>query len=266
MSGRTIEDLRAAHGTSLGTTDPMRFSACLERLIVRDLPWVLSAAVELLRLRLDEDWAPPPSLGALPSMAKFGLDSVEACYAASVGFRRRTTARTMGAAFAANGGGTLPPFLAWLGGFAPEDVRQLSGTLEDPEAFVHRLAVVTCDRAALRLLARGEGVIRAPLRGLGYNRRGEHLARVDIGASIVLQRERENPHDPHAILVRDADGADLGYVSREVARGLAPLLESGQAAQAVLVARSGQPRVDAATVEITVEAAQPSQGAVGGGA
>ncbi len=257
MGGGTIEHLRTAHGTPLGKLEPMSFSACHERVVVRDLPWVLSAAVELLRLRLGEDWEPWPALSALPSMAKFGLDSVEACYAASVGFRRRTTARTVGVAFAEAGGGSLPQFLAWLGAFAPEDVRRLSGTLEDPEAFVHRLAVVTGDGAALRLLARGEGVIRAPLRGLNYNRRWERVARVDVGAEIVLRRESGNLHDPHAILVRDAGDADLGYVSREVARGLAPLLDGGQAARAVLVARSGQPRVDAATIEITVEAAQP---------
>jgi hypothetical protein len=45
------------------------------------------------------------------------------------------------------------------------------------------------------------------------------------------------PHDPNAILVRDSSGAALGYVAREVARNIAPLLDLGETEEVRVRAR-----------------------------
>lgn len=44
---------------------------------------------------------------------------------------------------------------------------------------------------------------------------------------VTLEREPENQHDTNAILVLDAGGNDLGYVPRDLAKDLAPLLDEG---------------------------------------
>lgn len=44
---------------------------------------------------------------------------------------------------------------------------------------------------------------------------------------MTLEREPDNEHDKNAILVVDAAGNDLGYVPRDLARDLAPLLDQG---------------------------------------
>src|SRR5207248_1175330 len=72
ISGMPLGQLRNAHAAALGEPDPMSFSATLERVVVRDLPWILSAAIEFVRLRRGEDWSPFVELSALPAMAKFG--------------------------------------------------------------------------------------------------------------------------------------------------------------------------------------------------
>lgn len=44
---------------------------------------------------------------------------------------------------------------------------------------------------------------------------------------VTLEREPDNEHDTNAILVLDAAGNDLGYVPRDLAKDLAPLLDKG---------------------------------------
>jgi hypothetical protein len=76
---------------------------------------------------------------------------------------------------------------------------------------------------------------KVPLRGMAYQGRWPHVARLPIGSPLVL--ERTNPHDPKAILVRDSSGAALGYVAREVARNIAPLLDLGETEEVRVRAR-----------------------------
>jgi len=72
---------------------------------------------------------------------------------------------------------------------------------------------------------------------MAYQGRWPHVARLPIGSPLVLERERTNPHDPNAILVRDSSGAALGYVAREVARNIAPLLDLGETEEVRVRAR-----------------------------
>lgn len=50
----------------------------------------------------------------------------------------------------------------------------------------------------------------------------EHLS---IGDDLILVREYDNPADENAIAVMNTARVKLGYVAREVARVLAPLLD-----------------------------------------
>jgi HIRAN domain len=47
-----------------------------------------------------------------------------------------------------------------------------------------------------------------------------------VGNTVILERERENSYDTNAIRVRLDDGADVGYVARDAARGLASRLDT----------------------------------------
>jgi hypothetical protein len=63
------------------------------------------------------------------------------------------------------------------------------------------------------------------------------------GAALRLRRDPDNPHDPQAIAVHAPAGGQLGWVPREVAAELAPLLDAGEAWSAVLLReRRASPR------------------------
>jgi hypothetical protein len=51
------------------------------------------------------------------------------------------------------------------------------------------------------------------------------LEQLSIGDELVLVREYDNPADEKAIGVTTTGGTKVGYVAREVARILAPLLD-----------------------------------------
>jgi hypothetical protein len=71
----------------------------------------------------------------------------------------------------------------------------------------------------------------------------------DIG-SYRLLREPDNPHDPNAIRVELA-GLFLGYIPRDLARKLAPLMDAGMSFLALFVSRNESPFHE--TVGLTVE-------------
>lgn len=241
MRGTAHSGLLDRHGSELGLHDVMALSACIERVVARDLPWMLSALIEFLRLRVPE-WEPPTALSALPAMAKFGVDSATACFAASAGIRTRPVAMALGAAATVAGADTFPMFLAWLSALAIEDIASIV-----PEGYVatviERAAALSTGPETLRLLGTGTGTIASPLRGMNYGDRHFTAAGLTTGDPVVLIRDPTNAYDPNAIEVQTVDGYELGYIAREVARSLAPLMDEGAETDATLrrQPRSGRP-------------------------
>lgn len=67
---------------------------------------------------------------------------------------------------------------------------------------------------------------RIKLKGTRYDGRSERIENVHIDDEVQLVREPENPHDANAINVRNHEGS-LGYVPKEFAAFLAPLMDAG---------------------------------------
>jgi len=58
---------------------------------------------------------------------------------------------------------------------------------------------------------------------------------VSPGRALRLRRDPDNEHDPNAIAVLAADGAQVGWVPREIAASLAAALDAGAAWSAVVL-------------------------------
>jgi len=59
----------------------------------------------------------------------------------------------------------------------------------------------------------------------------------DIG-SFALDRETDNPHDPNAVRVSLFGIYEMGYLPREVAQNIAPLMDTGRTFLAEFVSRN----------------------------
>jgi hypothetical protein len=82
----------------------------------------------------------------------------------------------------------------------------------------------------------------------------------DIG-SYALVREPDNPHDPNAIRVALAGIVFLGYVPKEIAKELAPLMDQGTRFMAFFVSRNEHPFHGTVGLTVRIEEYPCQQGA-----
>jgi hypothetical protein len=262
----SIDELRQRFASQLGITDPMRFVLVLDRLVVHDLAWVLSAVLQLCDHEREQPLHGPVTASA--AMAKYGVNTEYACFAASVGVRSRHDAMALGQMFAAdNIIRDFPNFLAWASGLDPDTIRDVVGA-RTAELFIDRTATLLTPRTALDLAIRESGTLSAPLRGIRPMGTAGLLDQVTVGDEVYLQREHGNAADVNAIAVHLATGEKVAYLAREVARVLAPLadLDGGPQITATLATRpppgddthARLERHDAIKVNITVVPRPPT--------
>lgn len=264
MDAYSVDELRQRYAARLGITDPMRFALVLDRLVVHDLAWVLSAVLQLCDHEREQPLHGPVTASA--AMAKYGVSTEFACFAASVGVRNRRDAMALGQMFAADSiVRDFPSFLEWASALDPGTVRDIVGG-RTAELLLDRTATLLTPRDALDLAIRESGTLSAPLRGIRPMGTAALLVPVAVGEELHLQREHDNAADVNAIAVHLATGERAAYLAREVARILAPLmdLDGGPRITATLATRPPSDDIDARlerhnalTVNISVTPSTP---------
>jgi hypothetical protein len=68
--------------------------------------------------------------------------------------------------------------------------------------------------------------------GVTHGNRQTAISHCVRGEELQLVREAENPYDTNAIRIRRLNGDELGYVPRDNAAKLAPMMDSGQQVRA----------------------------------
>jgi single-stranded-DNA-specific exonuclease len=63
--------------------------------------------------------------------------------------------------------------------------------------------------------------------GVTFDGRQDVVSTVSAGTTLDLIREPENPYDKNAIIVKDKDGHDLGFLNARLAKQLAPYMDKG---------------------------------------
>jgi hypothetical protein len=102
--------------------------------------------------------------------------------------------------------------------------KRAAGRAQDRAARMHA-------RELARPLHRGDFMVMGAVRSA---ERRDGCASLDVGEAVVLEREPDNPHDGNAILVLAQGGSELGYVPRELARQMAPLMDAGADVEATV--------------------------------
>ncbi len=69
--------------------------------------------------------------------------------------------------------------------------------------------------------------------------RQETVASLVPGQELLLRREPDNPADPQAIALFTQDGAPVGYLRRQIAAAIAPVMDRGQAYRCVVTDVTG---------------------------
>lgn len=73
--------------------------------------------------------------------------------------------------------------------------------------------------------------------------RQDELGRCRPGEAIRLEREPDNPRDPMAVALYSRRGVQIGYLGREHANWLAPLVDAGRSVSVIVdhIAPKGRP-------------------------
>lgn len=68
-------------------------------------------------------------------------------------------------------------------------------------------------------------IITTKVVGVTFENRQEVIAKLQMGDRVWLEREPFNAYDVNAIKVTRNNGEQIGYISRHLARSLAPLMD-----------------------------------------
>ncbi|MFD7671936.1 DEAD/DEAH box helicase [Streptomyces anulatus] len=223
IAGLPAADLHETHHGNLLTPNITATISTIDKIIVQDLAWVVSALLQLLELR--RGVPAEGHLAALPAMIKYGVGSPAACYASSIGIHDRATATAL-----ANNcpypEPTFRQFLDWLGQLTTDEIT----TLTDPGTA--RLLIRSTERRSPRAtqaaILSGNGIFTCPLRGVRHSGNDAYLAQLPAGTPLDLVRDPGNDADPNAIQIQH-QGVSLGWIAREITRPLALALDEDPA-------------------------------------
>ena len=158
-----------------------------------------------------------------------------------MGVQDREDAHTLGRLVPADLGASFSLFLFWVSSLDHRALR-LVVSPETTETFLRRAATLSTPREVLDLIVTETGSVIVPLRGVRAASSADTVRDVAIGEDLVLQREHDNSADVDAIAVLASAGRPIGYLAREYARVLAPLLdlEDGPEVTATLATRPSE--------------------------
>jgi hypothetical protein len=222
----SMEELRARYASRAAQLDdPVTLNLFVQGSLANGAPWSLSALIAFLDVRVPQGVELPEPLRALPALVKFGVDSPQAAYASTLAAEDRQTARTLAEmALRAGVGEGFRPFLDWMAELRIEDLRAGLGPGPETDRLARRVARLSTSNLALELLL-GRPTVVVGVRGLAYGDRSTNARSLGVDDPVVLAREADNAFDANAIRVLRSDGAEIGYVAREAARGLAGHLD-----------------------------------------
>lgn len=204
----------------------MTLNLFVQSSLANGAPSALSALIAFLGVHVPEGVELSEGLRALPALVKFGVDSPQAAYASTLAADDRETARTLAEmALRAGVGEGFRPFVEWMSELRIEELRDGLGPGPETDRIARRVARLSTSNLGLELLL-GRPTVVVAVRGLTYGDRAGNARRLEVGDTVVLQREPDNPFDANAVRVLLADGADVGYVARDAARGLAARLDA----------------------------------------
>src|SRR5437870_2054982 len=104
----------------------------------------------------------------------------------------------------------------------------LEEVLTDGRLLIERLFARAGDYTTEEPLGLEEaGAFHTKVAGVTFEGRQETVQALRPGDALMLRREPDNPHDPHAVKVVTASGTQIGYLSARVASRLAPSIDSG---------------------------------------
>jgi hypothetical protein len=232
IRGASIRDIKLEFWSE--PTDES-FSEYVSDRLTYKLPWGLNSFLQILAFNLDlstEDL--PISWQYLSSMMKFGVDSVIACWACSLGINSRSIAHQLANSYEPNGEESFVDFLNWAVNLSSDFIEARIEALNiEKQRLVNTLSGLISDRETLNFIQGKQNQLFSFVRGIQFQDRDKFASEATIGDRVDLDPEPDNPFDPFAIRVVH-NGNQIGYIQRDKSKFVANELGLGRKVTAIV--------------------------------
>lgn len=225
VNGTPIDQLRS---TAWRSEDNESFSEYMADRIVYKLPWGVHSFLRILAYKLQTKYEQMPIVWQhLPSMVKFGLGNLFACWAASLCGISRELAVQLGGLYEPQGSRSFPAFVRWAVSLPTEFILQELGASDyEKLRLIKNLNRLLPDRERLEFIRTQSSELISPVQGIPYANRADAASRVRQGAPLLLEPEPDNPFDVYAVRVLFED-QHIGYVQRDKAKIVSQEMQLG---------------------------------------
>jgi hypothetical protein len=229
IAGTPIRDIRASHWQEGLDED---FSEYLADRVIYKLAWGFNGFLRILAHKIGVSFDELPyTWQHLPFMIKYGVSSIVACWAGSLGIYSRRMMVELARIFLEREEGSFYNFLLWIANLPVEFVfQELSGSEFDKQRLITIASSLNLSDEHLRFTKAETRLLEAQVQGIPYEGRQLITANVQKGDSLTLEPEPENRYDRNAVKVLH-NGRQIGYIPRDKARILAPELRLGRGFQ-----------------------------------
>ena len=196
------------------------------------LPWGFNGFLRILSFKLQRKYDELPlAWQFLPSMTKFGVNNVFACWICSFGVSSRQLSLELAKHYQLQltSTSTFMSFISWLINLPNEFIfQELSqGSVEEKKRFVQKISSIVADDTHLQFVLQRQTILEASVQGIPYDNRAETAFQVREGSQLTLLVEPTNSYDPSAIAVF-FEGKQIGYVQRDKAKIISKDMQTGR--------------------------------------
>ncbi len=227
VGGKPISEIRPTYWTSDQEDEFGEYIA--DRLIYK-MPWGFNGFLRILAHKLHKNYDELPlAWQYLPSMMKFGVNSVFSCWIGSFGVSSRQLAFELALRYPNSDDNSFVTFIKWLINLPFEFLFQELpvGSVAEKKRFVQKINKVVADDTLLQSILQRQTVFESSVQGIPYENRADIAFLVREGDKLELQAEPDNQYDPSAIRVL-FDGKQIGYVRRDTAKIISREMQAGR--------------------------------------
>lgn len=227
VGGKSISEIRSTYWAAEQEDE---FGEYIADRVIYKLPWGFNGFLRILAFKLQKKYDElPMAWQYLPSMMKFGVNSVFACWISGFGVSSRQLALELARHYQLTNDDTFRSFVKWIINLDAEFIFQElpQGSIAEKKRFVQKISRIVADDTQLQFILQRQTVIEATVQGIRYSNRIENAINVREGDQLMLEEEPGNEYDSSAIRVL-FKGSQIGYIQRDAARIISREMQFGR--------------------------------------
>lgn len=229
ISGKSIDEIKKISQGDLENFDVDDFSEYLADRVVYRLPWGLNAFLVILASKLAIDFEDLPiSWQHLPTMMKYGVSNIYACWGCSIDATCRDLSIELSNEYRKEGNQiSYVEYYKWLLGISSDSLKnEYKSSDFEKRRFSIKLNNMLNDPSGLLFIRRLINELVSPVQGIQYDDRNQIAAQIKLGDKVGLVPEPDNKFDTFAVKVV-YNGSQVGYLRRDIAKIISKEIKFG---------------------------------------